>query len=54
MSKRVLQIGFGNIGSAVFEDYRLSLAAAGHTYMVMDLVKEIPQGYTSGMGAPST
>lgn len=45
MSKRVLQIGFGNIGSEVFEDYRHTLVAEGHTYMVTDLVKEIPQGY---------
>lgn len=40
---RVLQVGFGAIGSEVFRDYRRTLIE--HSYMVTDLVKPAPAGY---------
>lgn len=40
---RVLQIGYGAIGSEVFRDYRRTLQ--DHEYMVTDLVKPSPPGY---------
>lgn len=40
---RVLQVGFGAIGSQVFLDYQYGLR--DHTYMVTDLVKPSPAGH---------
>lgn len=40
---RVLQVGFGAIGSQVFLDYQHTLR--DHTYMVTDLVKPAPAGH---------
>jgi UDP-glucose 6-dehydrogenase len=40
---RVLQVGFGTIGREIFTDY--SAAFAFDTYMVVDLVAPIPEGY---------
>ena len=40
---RVLQVGFGNIGREVWTDYKAAFIK--DTYMVVDLVKPVPEGY---------